>query len=51
MLRHYVHPGLTPLKMEGPGEEEDRGGETQLGEGERTKTEFQTRNLSNPTKL
>ena len=19
MLRHYVHPGLTPLKMEGPG--------------------------------
>ncbi len=37
-----VHPGLTPLKMEG-----DRDWHTE-GERERTKTEFQTRNLSNP---
>lgn len=37
MLRHYVHPGLTPLKMEGPGEEEDRGGGNATGRGRKNK--------------
>ncbi len=38
-----MHPGLTPLKMEETGTGPERARER-----ERTKTEFQTCNLSNP---